>query len=262
MLPILQIGPLALQTPGLVLLIGLWVGLSLAERFASRHNVDPNHLYNLTLVALIAGIIGSRLAYAARFPDAFLANPASLISLNPGLLDPLGGLAMAIIAATIYGQRVHLPLLRTLDSLTPTLAVLGIAVGLSNLASGTGYGAATEVPWAIELWGAQRHPSQVYESLLAAAILGIIWPGRKQPFFNKSGVRFLTFVAFSAGARLFAEGFRGDSAVLANGIRTAQIIAWGILGVSLFALRRVSLTPTFVSDPPEKSRGKKRTKKR
>ena len=36
MFPVLQIGPLALQTPGLLILIGIWVGLSVMERFASR----------------------------------------------------------------------------------------------------------------------------------------------------------------------------------------------------------------------------------
>ncbi len=140
MLPILQIGPLALQTPGLILLIGLWIGLSLAERFAAQQNVDANHLYNLTLIALLAGILGSRVAFAARFPEAFLANPASLISLNPGLLDPLGGLVIGALAATIYGQRVKLPLLQTLDALTPTLATLGISLGLAHLAAGTAFG--------------------------------------------------------------------------------------------------------------------------
>ena len=56
MFPILQIGPLALQTPGLFIIIGIWLGLSTSERFASRFHIDPNQLYNLVLVSLLAGI--------------------------------------------------------------------------------------------------------------------------------------------------------------------------------------------------------------
>ena len=62
MLPILQIGPFALQTPGLILLIGAWAGLSLAERYAKRFQINPNQLYNLAFIGLIAGILGALLA--------------------------------------------------------------------------------------------------------------------------------------------------------------------------------------------------------
>lgn len=37
MLPILPIGPLAIQFPGLVILLGLWLGLSLAEQSVQSH---------------------------------------------------------------------------------------------------------------------------------------------------------------------------------------------------------------------------------
>ena len=94
MLPVLNIGPLALQTPGLVMLIGLWLGLSLAEKFSAKRGVSPNLLYNLAFVTLVAGVIGARLAYLVRYPEAFANSPLSLISLNPGLLDPVGGLAV------------------------------------------------------------------------------------------------------------------------------------------------------------------------
>ncbi len=47
MLPILQIGPLALQTPGLMYLLGTCgSGLSLAEKFAPRRGMTPDTLYN------------------------------------------------------------------------------------------------------------------------------------------------------------------------------------------------------------------------
>jgi len=238
MLPVLNIGPLAVQTPGLALLIGLWLGLSLAEKFAPRRGVSPTLLYNLVFVGLVSGVIGARLAYLVRYPEAFASSPLSLLSLNPGLLDPSGGLAVGSIAALIYAQRKGMALWPTLDALTPLLMVMGIALGAAHLASGAAFGAKTQLPWAVELWGAQRHPSQAYETLVAGAILVILWPGRwseKTP----AGRYFLLFVALSAAARLFLEAFRGDSTLLAGGWRSAQIIAWLALAGGLWGLQRI-----------------------
>ena len=53
MLPILQVGPLAIQAPGLILLLGLWLGLALAERTAHYWGVPGKTLYNLAFMALI-----------------------------------------------------------------------------------------------------------------------------------------------------------------------------------------------------------------
>jgi prolipoprotein diacylglyceryl transferase len=240
MLPILQIGPLAIQFPGLILLIGVWLGLSLAEKFAPQRQVSPNHIYNLVFTALITGVIGARLAYILRYPQAFIPSPLSALSLNPGLLDPLGGAAAGILASMVYGQRKKLPLWAVLDSLTPFLAVLAIAINLSNFASGAGFGAPTHVPWGIELWDAKRHPTQIYESLAAAGILLILWPGRPHLQSWAAGRYFLIFLASSSLARLFLEAFRGESILLPGGIRLAQIVAWLVLAFCLFQLQRLS----------------------
>lgn len=245
MFPFLQIGPLALQVPGLLLLLGLWLGLTLAERHAPRYGVNGNSLYNLVFIGLVSGVVGARLAYVFRYPGIFAGNPASLVSLNPGLLDLWGGMAAGVISALVYGQRKKIPFWPALDALTPVFAVLAAALSLANLASGAAFGAPADLPWAIELWGAPRHPTQVYHFLAAAAILWIVWPGRGpvgrlQAGENGrfSGIVFLSFVALSAGASLFLEAFRGDSSLLPGGLRSAQVIAWFVLAASLWGLGR------------------------
>lgn len=240
MFPILQIGPLAIQVPGLVLLLGLWLGLSLAERHAPHRGVPPNLLYNLVFVALIAAVVGARLTYVLRYPSIFSSDPLGLISLNPGLLDPWGGLVAGTIAALIYGQRKGLEFYSTLDALTPAFAVISIAIGLSHLASGAAFGTTTELPWGIEIWGARRHPTQIYESLAAAMVLALLWPGRERWRDAPPGTYFLTFVALSALARLFLEAFRGDSLLLPVGLRAAQVVAWVVLAASLWDLKKQS----------------------
>jgi prolipoprotein diacylglyceryltransferase len=249
MLPILQVGPLAIQTPGLILLLGLWFGLSLAERSAPRHGLQASAIYNLVFVALLAGVVGARLTYALRYPEVFAASPIGLVSLNPGLLDPWGGLTAGSVAAAIYAQRKSLPAWRTFDALTPMLAVFSIALSLSHLASGEAFGAPTNLPWGVELWGERRHPTQVYEALAAGLILLVLWPGRGGWRSVQPGILFLSFVALSASARLFLEAFRGDSILLPGGLRLGQVLAWLVLAASLWGLHRLSVTAD--ADPPQ-----------
>lgn len=250
MLPILQIGPFAIQTPGLILLVGVWIGLWLSEKYSDRYAISGPQIYNLALISIGAGIVAARLAYVVRFPDAFLLSPASLISINPGLLDPAVGLLVGFLAGLIYAQRIKVPFLDTLDALTPLFATMMATINLANLASGSGYGRPSELPWAIELWGTTRHPSQVYAFLASILILIIVTVFNRR--FRTTGMVFLVFTAMVAGAALFLEAFKADSHLLSNGIRSAQLIAWVILGVSLFAIWRVRQEPTEIS---KKARG-------
>lgn len=240
MLPILQIGPLALPVPELLMLLSFWLGLELTERHAPRFQADANAIYHLILIALAAGLVGARLAYAARFPAVFLESPLSLLTPRPQMLDASGGLLAAAAAALIYGQRKHLPLWPTLDALTSLFTVMAVALGLAHLASGDAFGAPAQVPWAIYLWGEMRHPSQIYEILAAALILAAVWPGgvisRQHQAFTQPGMRFWTFLALSAVARLLLEGFRGDSILLMDSLRQAQLAAWLVLALSLWQI--------------------------
>ena len=233
MLPYINIFNLALPLPALILLIGLWIGMSISERYADRSHITSSHLYNLTFYGLIIGVIGARLTYVAQFPSTFYDNPSSLISPNPDLLDPLGGLAVGLISALIYIQRNHLSLWLIMDALTPALAIINISLALSNFASGNGYGSPTTLPWGIDLWGAVRHPSQIYEALGAGIVLWSLWP-RRTVRKSLPGTLFLRFIAYSATMRLFLEAFRSDSLVIIHNFRVVQIVAWIVLAISLW----------------------------
>lgn len=248
MFPYLRIGPLLLQTPGLALLIGVWAGLSLTERESVRLKLKPDAVYNLVFYALISGIIGARLAYAARFLNAYIENPLSLFSINPNTLSPTDGLLIGLLVAVIYGYRRGLPLRPTLDALAPGLAAFMVALGVSHFLSGDAFGAKTDLPWRVFLWNEYRHPTQVYETLAALVVLLIIWlgplgqPGR--------GLNFLLVVALSAGVRLFLEAFRGDSIIWTGGLRAAQIIALLLLALTLWLIKTWSQASQPLPEEP------------
>jgi phosphatidylglycerol---prolipoprotein diacylglyceryl transferase len=242
MLPIIHIGPLAVQFPGLILLIGLWIGLEFVERQAVRFNLPGGKLSTLALVALGAGILGARIVFAAQYPHLFEGSPLSLLALSPQLLNLPGGLIVAVVAGLAYAQRNCFPLWSTLDALVVLFAVLLITIAISNLASGDAYGAASTLPWSVNLWGSLRHPSQLYEALAGLLALILIWPAENRKFFictqAHPGSRWWTFLALTSASRLFLEYFRGDSSLVFGEYRLAQLIAWLLLALSLWNLNR------------------------
>ncbi len=241
MFPIIQLGPLAMPAPGMILLAGIWIGLTISERLAPRFKADPNQLYNLVFVALIAGVIGARISYILLNLRVFLENPLDVFSLSPALLDPVGGAAVGLIAALIYGNRKQISWPNTLDALTPFFSIMVIALGLANLASGNAFGAETNLPWGINLWGGARHPTQIYQSLAGLAILGMIWPrisGSEQTS-RVPGETFWLFLSLISAAWMIIEAFRGDSVLFLGNLRIDQIIAWIILAISLWSMGRL-----------------------
>lgn len=216
----------------ILLLAALWLGLTLSEKRAARHGISKDALSNIVYYSILGYLIGGRVLFALTNISAFTESPLSLFSINIDLFDPIGALVTALIVGLVYGQRQKLPLWPTLDALTPLFATLAIGSSLSHLAAGTAFGKPTDLPWGMELWNAIRHPSQVYELIASLLIFAFIW-------FRKSDspIRsdFLLFAALTAGVRLFLEAFRGDSTLIFGGLRAAQLIAWIILALALFA---------------------------
>lgn len=217
----------------LLILAAAWLGAALSEKRSERHGVSTKALNDLLFIGLLAYILGGRLFFAAEHPAAFIQSPLSLISLNIALFDGWGAFAAAVLAGFAYGQRQQLPLWPTLDALTPFFASLAVGLGFLHLASGSAFGRETNLPWGIDLWGAKRHPTQVYEILASLLTLGLLWFRKADA---KSGSNFLIFVALSALSHLAIEAFRGDSMLVLGGLRAGQIMAWLVLLISLIAM--------------------------
>ncbi len=216
----------------ILLLLAPWIGLALAEKRAERHGLSKDALSSIAYYLVFGYLLGGRLFYAVSNYAAFIQSPLNIFSPNLDLFDPVAALVVAVIVGVVYGSRQSLPLWPTLDALTPLFASIAIGVSLSHLAAGTAFGTATKLPWGIELWNATRHPTQIYELIAGVLILGLIWFRKSN---SPAGSDFLLFASLTAGARLFLEAFRGDSTLIFGGLRLAQVIAWAVLALALFA---------------------------
>jgi len=262
MLPILQIGPLTLRTPGLALLGGLWFGLELASRAGTRRGISEDHIYNLGFFTLLAGVLGARLGFVLTHFKLYtgITPPGrallSVFALSTGTETLWAGLLAASAVAVYLVHRWKLPVSALLDSYAPGIALFVIALGIANLFSGDWYGVETRLPWAITLWGASRHPTQIYLALAGLLTLGLLlrrehrvfadhMPGKRGSKAKaqvrtaqappQPGVSILTLSLMLSLTLLLIEPLRADSPVIFGNIRTWQVAALGTLVATLLA---------------------------
>ncbi|MDD2921295.1 MAG: prolipoprotein diacylglyceryl transferase [Anaerolineales bacterium] len=212
----------------ILLIAAAWIGLSLAEKRAERHGVSKEDLNNITFYSLVALILGGRVFFVLQNLSAFVKSPLGIFSINPDLFEPTGAFAAAGVVALIYGQRRSLKFWSTLDALAPFFSILAIGLGLSHLASGAFFGKETALPFAIDLWNAARHPTQIYETLAALLTFGLVWRIEKN---QPPGFLFLAFAALTALSQLVIQAFRADAAVIFNGVIQGQVVAWFALAL-------------------------------
>ena len=237
MFPVTQIGPLALQTPGLILLLGFWLSLELAGRQGARLGLAHDSISSAGLYGAVSGIGAARFGYVLQHWAVYRDNLLGTVALNPQSLDPVAGLAVGLLVAgylLLGRQQVQFRLL--LGAIAPGMAAFASALALANIASGNGFGTETNVPWAIELWGIRRHPAQLYELAAGLGILLIVWLAGRQPSSHALGMPFLLFVALYGGARLLLEPLQARSVLLPGGFRAIQVAGLISLMTALWLL--------------------------
>ncbi|MBI3734524.1 MAG: prolipoprotein diacylglyceryl transferase [Chloroflexi bacterium] len=229
MFPTLQIGGFALPLRPVLWLAGFWLCLTLTERRLPRFGLDGELAWTVGGMAGGVGLAAARVWYALSHWSSYQYDLGALAAPTIATLSLPEGAAVGLIISLAYLRRRRVPLAPFADAATPgLLAAFGLA-SIGALFGGDAYGAPTTVPWAIRLWDEQRHPSQIYEALVALAAWIIV--GRLPS--PRAGFTFLTATAVYAMGRVFVEAFRGDSLLIGDGVRAMQAV-W--LGTALLAV--------------------------
>ena len=94
----LQLGPVVLPAPLLLVLVSALLAFWLARRLARPLGVDPEpRLWGVLLAALLC----ARLAFVWSYRDAYLAAPLTVLDLRDGGWIPVAGIAGGWLAATV-----------------------------------------------------------------------------------------------------------------------------------------------------------------
>jgi len=266
-LPILlHFGRLSLPTYGFLAAVALLVGLAVSVRYATRHGMDPDKIWNLGVLVILAGIIGAKLLLVLNDWEFFQAHPRDIFSLKTLQAGGVwsGGVVTAVLVAWWYMRRNHIPLLKTCDVSSPGIA-LGHAIGrLGCFAAGCCWGKPTTLPWGVTFTnplaaqlvgtplGVRLHPTQVYEMALELANFFLLgWILRRRRF---DGQVVGTYMFVYGFARYFLEFLRDDperGSVLHGFMSGTQLLAIGlVIAGGLLWLRR---NPRREIAPPEEA---------
>ena len=249
MLPILQLGPLALPVYPISLLIAFWVGLALSARAASRLDVDGDHIWNAGLYGLLATIIIGRLGHVIAFWPAYRIQPLDIVGLNAQAFLWGPGLLAGVIVAAWYIHRHKLPWAAVLDAAAPGVLIGLVIANLGALLAGNDVGAPANLPWAVELWGVSRHPVQLYAALGELITLAVVLHALREP--SRPGTAALLGLLGWGLTTWLIEPFRAESVAVIAGIRLWQVIGLGAALAALWMLRRRAATadPSHAVEP-------------
>lgn len=226
--------------------------------------VRPAHelVSNLTMVVMVAGIVGARLFHILENLDQFLASPWSMIFNRAGL-SVFGGLILGTIAGMVYVRRWHLPVRPMLDAVAPAM-MLGYAIGrIGCQISGDGdWGIAANMAlkpdWLPTWLWAQTYdnniygeviaapgvyPTPVYESLMAMACFALLWALRRHSF--RTGWLFAVYLVLAGVERLLIEQIRVNPSYDLGLFKATQaeliavtLICAGLIGVVVLGRAR------------------------
>jgi phosphatidylglycerol:prolipoprotein diacylglycerol transferase len=235
---LVQFGHIAIPTYGVVVALALIVALAAATRTARSLALDPDKIWNLSLIGICTTILGSRLLLILFYPRDFIAHPFWMLGLisirSRGLF--YGALLLAICACFGYIFANGLPLRRTLDCLAPA-AALGLTLeSIGAFAAGSDYGSPTNELWGVvhkhglaNLWsgtplGVALHPVQLYEALILLLILALLL--FLLPRSKHDGDLAGTLLFFHGLSEYFLDFYRGNrSFVVHEAITVTQAAA-------------------------------------
>lgn len=222
MLPAINLGPVTIYTYGLMMALGFLLIIFGVRRMAPSIGVNPEHITDLALFAILGGFFGAYINYVISYDWARVAaNPLNFFRFWEGGMVFLGGLLGGIAFALLFIWWRKMPLWEVAD-LAAIFVPLGYAMGrVGCFFAGCCYGVATSVPWACTFPGSMGpvHPTQLYSALLGFALMAFALLFRKYRSF--AGQSFLLYLMIYGVGRSLIELLRENPTVV-GGLSVAQ----------------------------------------
>ena len=232
MIPEISIGPLTLQTFGLMFAFAFIVGGVLAHKRFQELGKPGDWAYEAVFAALVGGIIGARLYWLI---ENFDSSDGIFDSLFSGSgLTWYGGAIGGALGVMLWAKWRDYLNLRLADVAAPALAA-GYAVGrIGCQLSGDGdYGKPWDGPWAMSYEdgvvptppGVEVHPTPVYETLVMGLGAFILWHLRDRFRF---GILFAIYLMYAGTERFLVEFLRTNERI-ALGLTEAQFLSLAMI---------------------------------
>src|SRR5690606_16382345 len=245
---------------GVTMMLAFLIGAWLIDRELRRHDLSSDYGGELLLGAVVGGIIGAKLWYAA------LHGPESLFQ-REGLVY-YGGFIAGTPGVILVGWRRRVPIRWTMHLVAPALAA-GHAVGrVGGYVVGGEYGAPSPLPWRgalpegalaryagamVNLFGIAPppgtepgtllavHPTQLYEVAMMLGVFALLWAWRRREL--GTGWLFGAYLVMAGTERFLVEFLRAKDDRFLGSLTYAQGTSIALVVIGLLLWRNLASRP-------------------
>jgi len=209
---IFSIGPLVIRWYGLMFASSVLVGFYYMRKYGAKKGFDEDFIFNLFIIMVLSIIVGARAVYVFANWSYFIENPELIIRVDRGGLAFHGGLIGGILSSWLYCRFKKANWRALADLAVPGIAVGIMLVRIANIFNQEILGRHAE------LLAFDRHPAQIYGSLIGLVLLILHNYLARKPK-NKPGYLFWNFVLGYTILRGFLE----------ETFREMPLIIWGYI---------------------------------
>ena len=255
-----RIGPLKVYSYGLMVGIGFLTANYVAIKEFTRKGLGADFANEVTILAVIFGLAGSRILSLIENWGDFIKDPIGMAFASGGLTW-YGGFFLAAVMITWVAKRKGFKFLRVADALAPALM---LGYGVARLAchfSGDGdYGMPTNLPWGVDYAkgvvppsvafsifpkieakypggivpnNTLLHPTPIYEFLACLLLFYVLWRIRKKAM--PEGELFMIYLILAGTERLLVEFIRLNPRLL-FGLSEAQLVSIPLIFIGIMGL--------------------------
>lgn len=253
---VIHLGFIEITGYGLMVMVGFFVAGWAMQQELRRRGLNDLYAWDIVMAAVIGGIVGAKLWYAALHGIHTLLSRSGMVW--------YGGFLGGVIAVVAMGEWRRVPLRLGMELTAPALAV-GYALGrVGCFLVQDDYGIPTSLPWGLKFpqglppttagnlaaWGVSVpptaqptdvlavHPTQLYEVAAMLVVFWLLWRWRAHR--HAMGWLFGAYLSLAGVERFLVEFLRAKDDRLLGPFTIAQAASVGmmILGAGLLWLWR------------------------
>lgn len=230
---------------GTMIALGILAALVLLNlRIKNNSRYAEDDIYNMSLIAIVSGILGGKLLYIITKISSIIEDPSLLQNVGSGFVI-YGSIIGGAISVFFYCKRKKW---NTLDVFDLTIPSIPLAQGFGRigcLLAGCCYGRPTYLPIGIVFnnspfapSGVRLHPTQIYSAIFDFLLaIFLVWYDKRK---DENGKTFALYIIIYSIGRIIVEVFRGDPRGAVSILSTSQFISIFtlILGIVLFNIKK------------------------
>ena len=264
---VLHLGPLEITGYGLMMMVGFLTGSWLIQLELRRRGWREEYASDITLAAVVGGIVGAKLWYVALTRD-----PGALFS--RGGLVWYGGFVGGALAVALNGIRLKVPTAWTAQLVAPALAAAYALGRVGCFLVNDDYGGPTSLPWGMKFPQGMPpstvanlrdqlhvalpadmapttvlavHPTQLYEVAMMLGAFAVLWAWRGRR--RGTGWLFGAYLAFAGVERFLIEIVRAKDDRILGPFTLAQAMSVLLVIAGVALMRRLREVPATAPGP-------------